>query len=494
MTPYEQLIAHIKESGGVLTADPVVDGKWHNIPAEDGKKGNKSFGYIAFRNADGSIGGKITNYYRSDESESFIFTEEKNRQQRPSRQIIANQQAQREDEALRQAQEHARAAQRAAYVYKMLPPAPADHPYLARKQVAPFMAKINQSGQLVIPMLNADGNIQSLEFIGDNGFKKIMPGTKAAGAFTPLGFPRGQSPDQIIIAEGFATAASLHVSTGIPTVHARGKGNIAAITHIMQDRHPHAAIIIAADNDQGKTNNYGLATAKAIQAENPNVAIMLPPINGDYNDLAVIPNGKERIREQFADIPNHQYITESKAEVLLSEGKLDVLRRAAETGNIDLTPALTRKMLESNNQGFANQMMRIALNDASPQVREAAAGILAQANEGGIGPNYTDISMADVETIRYDASPISSRAAAQTDLDKRGVDLPDYISTLITSWKQEIENRKTELGLTDTQVSQLTGLLEARIIANQDKPMRTPADVLNTQSQPRKQKENTYEP
>lgn len=494
MTPYEQLIAHIKDNGGVLTADPVVDGKWHNIPAEDGKKGNKSFGYIAYRNMDGSIGGKITNYYRSDESESFIFTEEKH-QQRPARQIIADQQTQRQEDAARQEQERVRAAQRAAYVYKMLPAAPADHPYLVRKQVDPYMAKINQSGQLVIPMINANGQIQSLEFIGNNGFKKIMPGTKAAGAFTPLGFPRGESPPQILIAEGFATAASLHASTGIPTIHARGKGNIAAVTSIMQERHPSASLIIAADNDQGKTNNYGLATAKAIQAENPDVIIMLPPINGDYNDLAAMPNGKARIRTQFADIAQNQYITETRAEALLSAGKFDTLRRAAETGNIDLTPALARKLLEASNQDFANHMMRIALNDASPQVREAAAAVLAKANEGGIGADYRDISMADIETIRHDASPISSLAAEQTALDKRGVDLPDYISTLITSWRQEIERRKEELGLNDVQVAQLSSMFEKNIIANQDKPMRSPADVsAAVQRQPQKQKEKSYEP
>lgn len=473
MTPYEQLVIHIQENGGVLKGDPIIDGRWHNIPADDGKPGNKSFGYVAYQNPDGSIGGKITNYYRSDENEPFIFTDKEKPKTRPPRNIIAQQNEARERQQLELERSYALAARRAEYVYSQLSHAPADHPYLARKQIDPYMAKINQSGQLVIPMINAEGKIQSLEFISDNGFKKIMPKSKASGAFTPLGFLRDKSPPQIIIAEGFATAASLHDATGIPTVHARGKGNIATVTDIMRTRHPDAQIIIAADNDQSKKNNWGLATAQAIQANQP-VIIMLPEIDGDYNDLAVMPDGRERIQRQFADIDRNQYLTESKAFELFNDGKLDRLLHAAQSGNIDLTPALTRKMLGSNNKNFANAMMRISLNDQSPQVREAAASVLSAANEGGIGPDYSDVNITDTVTIGHDASPISSFAAAQTDLDKQGIDLPDQISTLIASWRQEIENRQAELGLSDDQVAKITGLLEERIIAHQDKALKMP--------------------
>jgi len=78
MTPYQQLVEYIIANGGILKQDPVIDGKWHNIPTQDGSPGNKSFGYIAFQNKDGSIGGKIKNYYVQDEGESFIFTEKNN--------------------------------------------------------------------------------------------------------------------------------------------------------------------------------------------------------------------------------------------------------------------------------------------------------------------------------------------------------------------------------------------------------------------------------
>lgn len=488
MTPYQQLVEYIIANGGILKQDPVIDGKWHNIPTQDGSPGNKSFGYIAFQNKDGSIGGKIKNYYVQDEGESFIFTEKNNTSLTPH--TAARTRQQRAQDQQQQAAEHARASGKAQYVYAILPPAPAEHPYLARKQIEPHMAKVNQSGQLVIPMINAEGKIQSLEFIGDNGFKKIMPGSKAAGAFTPLGFPRNHSPQQILIAEGFATAASLYESTGIPTIHARGKGNMLAVTEIMQMRHSTAQIIIAADNDRNKTHNAGLNSARNIQNKHPAVAIMLPPISGDYNDLAVQPNGRARIRAQFADIDRNQYITESKAEQLLSAGRYDILLRAAQSDNIDLTPALARKMTESPNTDFSNAIMRIALRDQAPQVREAAAAVLARGNEGAPVPNYQDVSMSDVQKIRYDASPVSSFAAQQTALDKQGIDLPDNISTLISSWRQEIHDRRNELGLSEQQSNKLTEMFAQRIITNKNNELTTPQERTK---QPQHEKDIVHE-
>lgn len=491
MTPHQQLVEHIAANGGILHGEPAIDGKWHNIPAEEGRKGNKSFAYIAFQNADGSIGGKIKNYYRDDDGESFIFTAEKTAHsspQRPPLQTAERQQRQ----AVQEQEQHAaqmRAAQKAQYVYGKLSPAPADHPYLARKGILPHMAKVNESGMLVIPMINEAGKIQSIEFIGDGGFKKIMAGTSAAGAFAPIGFPRDSRPEQILIAEGFATAASLHETTGIPAVHARGKGNMERALDIMQRRHPQAQIIIAADNDQDKEINAGMNTARNIQDKYPEVPIMRPPIAGDYNDLAVMPDGKDTIRQQFADIDRNQYITESRAEKLLSNGQYDLLLHAARSGNIDLTPALSQKMIEAGNPTFSREIMRLSLNDASPQVREAAAIKLAQGNDGAPVPSYRDISMADVETIRHDASDYARFAAIQTDLDKAGIDLPDNIMAAITSWQKEVANRQQELGLSNEQVKKLTQMLTERIIAHRDKPINLPKNKEREQ-----QKEYQHEP
>ena len=258
----------------------------------------------------------------------------------------------------------------------------------------------------------------------------------------------------------------------------------------MQMRHPTAQIIIAADNDRNKTHNAGLNSARNIQNKHPAVAIMLPPISGDYNDLAVQPNGRAHIRAQFADIDRNQYITESKAEQLLSAGRYDILLRAAQSDNIDLTPALARKMTESPNTDFSNAIMRIALRDQAPQVREAAAAVLARGNEGAPVPNYQDVSISDIQKIRYDASLVSSFAAQQTDFDKQGIDLPDNISTIIASWKQEIHDRRNELGLSEQQANKLIEMFTQRIITNKNNELTTPQERTK---QPQHEKDIVHE-
>lgn len=492
MDPYRQFIQHIADNGGLLKSDPVIDGRWHNIPAEEGKAGNQSFGYIAFQNADGSIGGKIKNYHRHDESgASFIFHKDRGHQGFQDR---SHQMAQRRIRQVRETEKaearYARNAQIAKYVFDKQDPAPAEHPYLQRKQIQPHKAKINDAGQLVIPMINAAGEIQSLEFIGNNGFKKVMTGTKASGAFVPIGFNSDKRPEHILIAEGFATAASLYETTEIPAVHARGKGNLEQVAEIMQRRHPQAQIILAADNDQGKDRNVGLETAARIQERHPDLLIMRPGEAGDFNDLAVQENGRARIREQFGDPQAHQYLTESKAMQLLASGKYDALLNAARTDNIDLTPALAARMMEVPNAVFAREITKIALNDSSTAVREAAAEHLAKANEGAPGADFSDIGIADVQKIQADQTPHGQLAALQTDLDKSGIDLPDHIILAIYSWKKAIADRKDELSLTDDQVARLGTMLEARIIAHRDKKIAMPDELYQRRN---RQKEITNE-
>lgn len=632
-TPLDQLIQHIQDNGGHLEGDPIIDGKWHNIPANQGKKGNKSFGYIAFANPDGSIGGKIKNYYIHDEQgESFIFTpihqnktlteksqleekidnlslrlllpfkiDERNAIYQAAQlystyrkgiqtdslkkqigeilningQIPANWQGQlkiiatvNKNDAVYLAQENEtpsswriclegqeinpihdattidaaetmtrklnivealsstnpllqleklyqstladdikarndenkriydderkKKANAAQIVYKNSDAAPSNHPYLTRKQILPHLAKINQKGQLIIPLINEEGNIQTLEFIAPDGTKKLMTGGKAVGTFAPLGFRRDRQESQIIIAEGFATAASIYEATGIATVHARGKGNIEHAAAIMATRHPHAQLIIAADNDKNKPSNYGLDAAKNIQSKQPNVIILLPPIEGDFNDFAVH-HGQDRLRSFFANSLNNQYITESKAYELLRTGEYDQLLNAARTDNIDMTPALLSRMLEVPNAQFNAKILEIGLNDPASNVREAAAQHLIRTNEGAPGANFSSIPSSSIETIKYDASPISQLASIQTQMDKEGKDLPDHISMLITSWKQEITQRQNELGLSDKQIIELGEIFKKSILENQEKKIFSPKEIKSPNKEKKIIKEQGYE-
>ena len=82
---------------------------------------------------------------------------------------------------------HARVAARAMRIWASLPPADASNGYLARKGV-PALGDVRQTkeGRLVLPLLDASGAIQSLQFIAAKGDKRFLTGGKTAGGYFPI--------------------------------------------------------------------------------------------------------------------------------------------------------------------------------------------------------------------------------------------------------------------------------------------------------------------
>lgn len=106
---------------------------------------------------------------------------------------------------------------------------------------------------LVIPMTDAAGKIQSLQFISPSGRKTFLKGgaKKAALAqpFVRGVFPAYPASETIGIAEGFATAASVSRLYGIPCFCAFDAGNLAPVTETLLKKYPNAAIRIYGDRD-----------------------------------------------------------------------------------------------------------------------------------------------------------------------------------------------------------------------------------------------------
>jgi len=95
----------------------------------------------------------------------------------------------------------------------------------------------------------------------------------------------------ILIAEGIATASSLHAATGLPKVATLMSHNLVA--RALGGRFPTAEIIVAGDDDAAKPENPG-RTAALQAAETVNGAAVFPDFGKDrvahetdFNDLAV---------------------------------------------------------------------------------------------------------------------------------------------------------------------------------------------------------------
>jgi putative DNA primase/helicase len=157
---------------------------------------------------------------------------------------------------------------------------PGKDTYLARKKVyGPAMAGIRFDGNtVIIPMYDVDGGLHGVQTISPDGFKLFTKGCAKKGKMHRI-----PGKTFTVIAEGYATAASIHMATGFECIVAFDAGNLRPVAEAIRQKHPKAQIIIAADDDRETPGNPGLTkaneAAKAIKAK-----VAVPPEGGDWND------------------------------------------------------------------------------------------------------------------------------------------------------------------------------------------------------------------
>ncbi len=168
--------------------------------------------------------------------------------------------------------------------------------------------------QIVLPIKNFQGEIRSLQVINEDGsFKGFLPNGEIKGNFTSLGPEVPCKSDKVIIAEGFATAASIHESTGLPVVIAFQSNNLLPVAKVFRENNPNQDIFIAADNDvkslQGSLGKNSGMEAALITVDEIGGKLLYPPIfdsrskevamsGWDWNDYAVT-FGKQQTRREI---------------------------------------------------------------------------------------------------------------------------------------------------------------------------------------------------
>ncbi|MEW5789525.1 MAG: toprim domain-containing protein [Pseudomonadota bacterium] len=153
-----------------------------------------------------------------------------------------------------QVRESARA--KAARLWALARPADAAHPYLMAKRVKAWgIRQLRES--LVIPVRNVAGQLHSLQFIGADGDKRFLTGGRLKACYCPIGRP----VDTLLLAEGYATAATVYEATGHATACAFNAGNLAPVARALRSKFPTLRIVICADNDIATPGNPGLTKA-----------------------------------------------------------------------------------------------------------------------------------------------------------------------------------------------------------------------------------------
>jgi putative DNA primase/helicase len=156
--------------------------------------------------------------------------------------------------------EQIEAQKKAFRIWTSARPANPNHPYLVKKSIKPYHLK-QFSEILVVPMQAADGTLWNLQLIDGEGQKKFLLGGKTKGLFSVLG--EAKEEGRLYIAEGFATAATIHELTGRPVFVAFSASNLPTVAQIARRAFPNVGIILAADGDPAG-EKYSEQAARAI--------------------------------------------------------------------------------------------------------------------------------------------------------------------------------------------------------------------------------------
>ncbi len=279
----------------------------------------------------------------------------------------------REAEAAREdseAKRQAEARRVAAWILHRAKPADAAHSYLVAKAVKPAGELREYRRALALPLRDVAGTLHSLQFISADGTKRFLTGGRTSGAF----FSVADKPDgPLVIAEGYATAASIAEATGFATVAGMNCGNLPAVAVALRAKWPAREFILAADSDQWTAGNPGLTEAtKAAKATSARLAVPSFPDAAsrptDFNDLARI-EGRAEVRRQIESAASPKETDEERLQRLAALSPIEFDRAAEKeadamgvnVGTLRTEVAKRRGKASDNAQGFA-----VTLPDVEP--------------------------------------------------------------------------------------------------------------------------------
>lgn len=159
-----------------------------------------------------------------------------------------------------------------------------EHDYLKRKKIDACGAIKQDGDKLIIPMMDEAGVLQSVQYIKKDGFKHYHKGGKVAGAH----FAIHGTTATVYVAEGYATAASIHMATGATCYVAFTVHKLLDVVMMAKAHNTESRIVIAGDDDVENEINIGKQKAKEI-AQSLGVIARFPDMKGkkgsDFNDV-----------------------------------------------------------------------------------------------------------------------------------------------------------------------------------------------------------------
>jgi phage/plasmid primase-like uncharacterized protein len=276
----------------------ISDGEWHRFRVSGDKRGEESGTYKQY--GDSPYNG-LYRCHRRGITEKWSPKTDRGDSSPAEREKYRKRVAENERKRERKTEAAARRAER---IWAEAKPAMDAHQYLVKKRIKPHGIRVGDDGRLIVPVYGQDGKLASLQFISATGKKLFLGGAAAGGGYYLIG-EIDESTTKILVAEGFATAATLHEATGWPVVVAFNADNLLKVAPWLHKLHSGALIVICADDDRWKPEKGNPGLTKGREAASAIGAVLAVPdttgIEGtptDFNDV-YIARGLDEVRLQI---------------------------------------------------------------------------------------------------------------------------------------------------------------------------------------------------
>ena len=334
LDPRAEFAEVLRSIGGIVEAEhPIMDGQAHRLAAEKDKRGEAAIFYQAY--LDGVPNGYAENNRTKEVKRWKARGQTLSAQQR--NELLAEAEKKRY-ERRRQEQERfeVTAAQLSDELRSISLSGVEKTAYHHAKGIEPLPGAAVRAGDLLVPGYDADGKLWTVQYIKEDGTKRFARQSRKHGCFHVVGaanaaegLQRLASSAVLVIAEGYATAATVAKYGHVSAVAAFDSGNLLAVATALHERWPGKPIMIAGDDDHRLENNPGRAKAVEAAAAVKGLAVF-PVLDAhqrergltDFNDLVLenrplagqqleavsrartgqIENELERVREQSMEV------------------------------------------------------------------------------------------------------------------------------------------------------------------------------------------------
>lgn len=185
-----------------------------------------------------------------------------------------------------------------------------NHPYLVKKGINTLaIAKhLRQEGDNLLVPARQFGQIHGVQTISPDGDKRFNKDAALGGSSMMFGsWSKAKEDKEIVLVEGLATGASIHLATGKTVVVCFSANNLEKIAEKLA-KQTDLQVVIGADLDRSGTGQRYANQAKALFSDN--AVVLLPDFTeqelsqpnppSDFNDLAQL-RGLDHVKKSFQE-------------------------------------------------------------------------------------------------------------------------------------------------------------------------------------------------